>query len=74
MSYKTQHYQISIQPVQTVPGVGVVVGLGTSQTNVLHNLVFAFAGNFVARQHHLTFPPLLILGNLFTYEIVQLLR
>lgn len=41
----TPPYQVSIQAIQAVPGVGVIVRLGLLVADIVHYLVFSLTGN-----------------------------
>ena len=74
VTQQTQHDEIGVETVQTVTTVGVVLRLGFRLTDVLHDLVFAFSGDLMTRQHDFHALPVQVLGDLLVDEVFQLLR
>lgn len=50
MRAHAQHYEIGVEPVQTVSRVGIVLGLRARPSDVVHYLVLTFAGRLVMRK------------------------
>ena len=62
-----------VKTVETVPGVGVVVGLRPLEPYVVHDLVLAFAGGLVTRQDDLAALPKRVRRDLARNEVLKLL-
>jgi hypothetical protein len=71
MTQQAQHDQVRVEAIQTVPVVGIVIRLGASEADVLHNLVLALTRHFMARQDDLHISPVGILGNLLVDKISE---
>jgi len=48
-----EHDQVSVCPVEAVPGVGVIVFLELQLSDVIHHLVLALSWHRPVRKHHL---------------------
>src|SRR4051812_17605508 len=64
VTQESQHDQIGIETVQTMSNVWIIIGLGLGQSNILHDLMFPPARDFMPRQNDLTTLPVHILGHL----------
>ncbi|PBK76036.1 hypothetical protein ARMSODRAFT_421211 [Armillaria solidipes] len=49
---------ILLLAIKTMTDVGIVIWLCPRESNVLHDLMFAFARNFMSGQNHLNVPPI----------------
>jgi hypothetical protein len=58
MTQQTQHDQVGVQAIQTMPYVGVVIMLSPRQANVFHDLVLAFSWYLVSGQNDLHILPI----------------
>ena len=50
---QAQHDEVSVGPVETVMGVGIVVGLAPLTTDEIHDLVLTLTGDIGVRQDDL---------------------
>ena len=73
VAQQTKHDEIRIQPVQAMSHVGVVIGLGTRQAYVLHDLVLAFSRDLVAGEDDGDFCPVRVFRDLFVYKVPELI-
>ena len=72
MAQKSQHDKIGVQTVQAMSNVGVVIRLCPGLAYVLHDLVLPLSRDVVAREDHLTFPPVRILTDLLVHKVLEL--
>ena len=51
---QAQHDEVSVRPVQTMVGVGVMVRVAALSADVVHYLVFSLTWNIGIREDHLS--------------------
>ena len=74
VAQETQHDQVSIESIQTVPHVWIVVWLCLGQADVVGDLMLAFSRDLMARQDDLDALPVDIFGHLLVDKVLELLR
>mmetsp|Transcript_34976 Transcript_34976/g.42208 ORF Transcript_34976/g.42208 Transcript_34976/m.42208 type:complete len:235 (-) Transcript_34976:197-901(-) len=74
MRHQSQHDQISVLPIHTVPCVGLITRISPHFTNVLHNFVLPFPWKFMATKDNLQISPIGIILYLFSNKIFDHVR
>jgi hypothetical protein len=71
---QTQHDEIGIEPIETMPGVRIIIRLRLVQPDEFLNLVLSLSGNVVSAEDDLDAPPVRVFRDLLIDKVFEMFR